>query len=609
MKKKIFILLAVFSLTAVAGGMYLAYSFDRRLSDFNNIILLHHVENLREHLLLNIHKVEIDLFSQKTDHPESRVAIEDDLIELGKSITGCYACHHTPEVVERLDDLREQIDQYKGEIGNLYSIHFRNTQPLHYINPHILGDSLIGKVETMVVSTSEKLREQTEDSLRKANRMKAIMISIIAAGPAVMIIFAITVLGGVTGPIQRLLAAARTLKTGDLEHRIGGLRDEFGELAVGFNDMAASLQATMQAIEESEKRYRLLFESAGDSIFIFEAEGGGKGKILQANLAAARMHGYTEQELEQMDIRDLAMPEDAAFLSSRIERILAGEWLKFEANHRKKDGSIFPVEVSTGLLETAGHRFILGINRDLTDRKQAEKELRRTERIRVAGELATGLAHEIKNPLAGIMVSMEALSQESSLADEDRDVLNRVIMEIKRIEFLLKGLLNYARPPKPQFASTSVNAVINAVADAVLKERLRTLEHAHPIYLVRDLDSDLPEIMADPMQLKQIFMNLMLNAVDAMPDGGTLTVKTSLDPDFLRVELSDTGRGIDSDALAKIFSPFFTTKAKGTGLGLSITKRLVEDHGGNISIENNGQGGATCVITLPARQREGAVTA
>jgi signal transduction histidine kinase len=184
-------------------------------------------------------------------------------------------------------------------------------------------------------------------------------------------------------------------------------------------------------------------------------------------------------------------------------------------------------------------------------------------------------------------------------------------MEIKRIEFLLKGLLNFARPPKPQFASTDVNAVLEAVASLVLKEHSRLREQVHAIHLSRQLDRDLPEIMADPMQLKQIFMNLMLNAVDAMPEGGTVAIKTSIDraTHSLRIGISDTGSGIDSAAMAKIFNPFFTTKAKGTGLGLSITRRLVEEHGGSISIENNREGGVTCSITVPVRQSKGAVTA
>lgn len=608
MKKNILLLLAVFSLVALAGGTYLAYSFERTLSDFINIIRLHHVENLREHLLLDIEKVKIDLYSQNTLHPESKVAIESHISDMDKSINGCYACHHTIDVEERLDDLREQINHFKAAINKLIVLRHGTDRFRHMsMDTHIIGDSLIGKVETMVVSTSEKLRDQTEESLQKAHRMKIMMLALITAGPLIMIVFAFTVFKGVATPVKALLDATRTVKQGDLEHQITGLKDEFGELAVAFNDMAGALQTTMRAIEDSEKRYRLLFETAADAIFILEAAAEHAGRILQANQAAAKMHGYTVEELKGMNIQDIDTPEGAAGLPGRVQRITQGEWIKFEINHRRKDGTVFPVEASAGLFEAGGHKFILAMDRDVTERKRTEKELQRTERIRVAGELATGLAHEIKNPLAGIKVSMEALSEESYLSDEDRDVLNKVIGEIKRIEYLMQGLLNFAQPPKPQLLSTDVNAILEVVSGIVLKECSRCRDEGHVIHLSCQLEKDLPEIMADPMQLKQIFMNLMLNAVDAMPDGGTLSVRTSFYPEvqYLKVELSDTGNGIDSATMAKIFNPFFTTKAKGTGLGLSITKRLVEEHGGRIRIESNRSGGITCTVSLP---REGALT-
>jgi two-component system sensor histidine kinase AtoS len=185
---------------------------------------------------------------------------------------------------------------------------------------------------------------------------------------------------------------------------------------------------------------------------------------------------------------------------------------------------------------------------------------------------------------------------------EDKELLARVIEEIKRIESLIKGLLNFARPPLPQFVNTNVNTILDSVASLVLQNQSRTPGASGSIALVRDLDSRLPEILADPMQLRQVFMNLILNAVDAMKDGGSLGIKTRFDAATLsvRVELSDTGRGIDPAVIGKLFQPFFTTKSKGTGLGLAISKRLVEDHGGKISIEQNSAGGATFIITLPA---------
>ena len=268
---------------------------------------------------------------------------------------------------------------------------------------------------------------------------------------------------------------------------------------------------------------------------------------------------------------------------------------------------MFPVEISAGVFEFDNHRYILAIDRDMTERKRTEETLQRAEHLRTTGELAAGLAHEIKNPLAGIKVTMETLAGEPYITQEDRNVLFKVIDEIKRIDGLLKGLLNFARPPKPQFMATDVNAVLDAAAQMVLQNRPTSIGDSRTIILVKDLAQDLPEIIADPMQLRQVFMNLLMNAVDAMAAGGTVRLKTSFDETLcaITVVITDTGKGMDAAVLEKIFQPFFTTKSGGTGLGLAISKRLIEEQGGRIAIESSvGRGTAFSMTLACNRGRE-----
>ena len=284
--------------------------------------------------------------------------------------------------------------------------------------------------------------------------------------------------------------------------------------------------------------------------------------------------------------------------------------LEVETEHRKKDGTLFPIEISANLLQLGGHKYILAIDRDLSARKEAEEKMQRAEQLKMVGELAAGLAHEIKNPLAGIKVSIEVLSSEPYMPEEDRGILVKVIDEIRRIESFIQGLLSFARPPLPRFVETDVNEVLSGVSGLVLQNQSRTPGSSPTIAVVKDFDGRLPMITADPMQLKQVFMNLILNAVDAMKDGGTLTLKTLYEAatQVVRIEISDTGKGISAAMMDKIFQPFFTTKPKGTGLGLAISKRLIEDHGGRISIEKNASGGATFIISLLATHPERVLT-
>jgi signal transduction histidine kinase len=289
-----------------------------------------------------------------------------------------------------------------------------------------------------------------------------------------------------------------------------------------------------------------------------------------------------------------------------FDGIMRGEWVKAEVTHRKKDGTVFPVEVSAGLLELGSHRYILAFDRDITVRKQAEEALQRTEQLRVAGDLAAGLTHELKNSLAGIKISIEVLLDELSLSDEDRTVLMRMIREIRRIELLMRDLLNFARPSKPQFAFVNINTILDTAMTFSLRSAGSSSNGSSLITLVKDFDDNLPRTMADPMQLQQVFMNLLLNAVESLAAGGSITVKTVYEApgDLIRISISDTGKGVDEELISRIFDPFVTTKPKGTGLGLPITKGLIEQHGGVIHLANNPGGGATFSIILPVKHVE-----
>lgn len=244
-------------------------------------------------------------------------------------------------------------------------------------------------------------------------------------------------------------------------------------------------------------------------------------------------------------------------------------------------------------------------------------KMQETERLAVVGELAAGMAHEIKNPMAGIKVAMEVLNQDSPLPPEDKEVLLRVINEIDRITALLKGLLSYARPPKPETVSLDINQLLESTIKSA-RYSMRSPggkadEPRRQIEFVKDFSPDLPPIVADPGQLQQVFLNLILNAVDAISairePQGVITIQTRQAPgEAVQIAIADNGKGIDSQNLSKIFNPFFTTKTQGTGLGLAISKRLVEQHhGGSITVENNPEGkGTTFTITLPLAPRSDA---
>jgi two-component system sensor histidine kinase AtoS len=243
---------------------------------------------------------------------------------------------------------------------------------------------------------------------------------------------------------------------------------------------------------------------------------------------------------------------------------------------------------------------VIHVIRDITERKRVDSALQRAEQLKLVGEWSAGLAHEIKNPLAGIKGSVQVLLDEPGLVEEDRSMILKAVDEIKRIETLLKSLLNFAKPPQLQLMRTDLNALLDKTIDFALKHPSLSTNSAIPLKVHKDFDPTLPETLADPMQLQQVFLNLMFNAIEAMQKGGALAVRTSYDAKLnsIQIAIADTGKGIEQSMLDEIFKPFFTTKRKGSGLGLAITRRLVEEHGGEIYVESTPDKGTVFNVSL-----------
>lgn len=604
MKKKIIIGLSLFSLIVFLGGVYVISTIESTTSTLGKLITLHKVEILREHLLIDVKRVQADLTLKNTRHARGIDTIVSDVEKMCDMAKACLRCHHREAVTERLNALRDRVENYAALLSRALTIRANTARLLQEEeNAFRSGEEIIREVNDMIAIASMRLEDKTDTALKVIENTKYILFGLIGLAPVLAMGLGFVFIRSFTKPLNTVLNATRKLRAGDLDFRVEPLKDECGEVAASFNEMAIALKEHLGKIEESEKRYRMLFESAGDAIFILDTEGERPGRIVAANEAAARMHGYSVDELLASVITDLDAPGEDREVPQRIERILAGERLHFETAHVRKDGTVFPVEVSAGLLEVGGRRYVLAFDREITERRRAEDALQRAEQMKMVGELAAGLAHEIKNPLAGIKTSMEVLSAEAPLSDEDKDVLGKVIGEINRIEALIRSLLNFARPPTPQLSPVDLNTVVDTALELSLRNRF-SAAGAGLLGVLKDFDNQLPVTTADPMQLKQIFLNLFLNASDAMPEGGTLTVKTLYDArtDCIHIEVADTGTGIREEDIDKIFTPFYSSKPKGTGLGLAITKRLIEGHGGSIRVQSTPGQGTLFTIRLPVKR-------
>ena len=215
------------------------------------------------------------------------------------------------------------------------------------------------------------------------------------------------------------------------------------------------------------------------------------------------------------------------------------------------------------------------------------------DRFATVGELATGLAHEIKNPLAGLSGALEVLADDLVGSPEQKDVISEMQHQVVRLTKIMESLLNFARPPQPLMRSTDLNATLQNVLFLVQQQRTKAA-----IEIRTDLAADLPPMMVDAAQLEQVFLNLCLNGLQAIEGGGVLTVRSRPTETGCTVEVEDTGPGIPPEIRPSVFRPFFTTKRNGSGLGLAISARIVSDHGGHIDFQCPQTGGTVFYVHL-----------
>jgi signal transduction histidine kinase len=238
---------------------------------------------------------------------------------------------------------------------------------------------------------------------------------------------------------------------------------------------------------------------------------------------------------------------------------------------------------------------------DLVDADTEEEVFRNTERLISLGELSARVAHEIRNPLTGVRTTVQFVASKLRAGDSRRDDLQDVLKELDRIEQIITDLLLFARPQAGRPAATDLREILEKVLDN-LARRLKDAA----IEVERDLETDqpLPQVMVDPDMAQQVVLNLVINAIQAMPEGGTLRAsiglrRTRYKKAYVDVSITDSGPGIPDDVKEKIFDPFFTTRSMGTGLGLSISLQIAREHGGNLTARNLTQG-ATFRFSLPA---------
>jgi len=392
--------------------------------------------------------------------------------------------------------------------------------------------------------------------------------------------------------------------------------DEVGNLVDSFNDMLDQIAERSYAVVYSERRYRALLNQAADAFLLHDFA----GKIIDVNQRACDSLGYSREALLSLAVADIEMPDSERPDDAPYWQNLQPEQpLTIAKVHRRKDGVTYPVEVRVGMVELGGEKLVIALARDISERLEAEKEhqqmegrLRQSQKMESIGTLAGGIAHDFNNILTPIFGYLELAMMQAEGDQTTISHLEKVYQAAGRARELVKQILTFSRRDSQEQSPVLVQIVI--------KEALKLLRASIPstIEIRQDIDPACAPVLTNPTQIHQILMNLCTNAYHAMRENGgilgvslipvEITVQDylkslNLKPgNYLRLEVSDTGCGMDSATLDRALEPYFTTKSKdeGTGMGLSVVHGIVKTYGGGISLYSEPGKGTTIHVYLPA---------
>jgi len=366
-----------------------------------------------------------------------------------------------------------------------------------------------------------------------------------------------------------------------------------------------------EKLQRSNAFLRNLISSAVDGIISSDT----KGKILIFNEAAEKVFGYTVDEaLNHLNVRDI-YPDNNAYEVMRNLRSDdydgKGKLKSYKVDIISKYGEIIPIMLNASIIyENEKEIATIGFFHDLREELRMKEELEKTqlqllqaEKMSSLGKLAAGVAHQLNNPLGGITLFAKLILEEYDLEEGAKEDLHRILRDAKRCRDTVKELLEFTRQTRHLMRPHDINKALTRTLFLLESQTL-----FHNINIVKDLNASLPLVLVDIQQLYHLFMNIILNAAQAMEGKGILTVKSLLlkSEEQVCIEISDTGPGISEENLPHIFEPFFTTKeeGKGTGLGLSLAYRIVQNHGGHIRAESRREKGTTFSIILPIGTQE-----
>ena len=384
-------------------------------------------------------------------------------------------------------------------------------------------------------------------------------------------------------------------------------------VVVGFSVVARDITETKELerqLKESEEQYRALVEESENIVYIVQ-----DGRLKFVNSYGVEISDHREEDLFGADFDPLGLihPDDRASVDEAFAVLSEGrgKHMRLEARFISKSGKTYDCVMTGTSLTYMGEPAVMGVMMDVTEKKKLQEQLVQSEKLASIGQLVSGVAHELNNPLAGIMGYSQLFYESEEISPKAREAAKKIFESSKRCKKIIQNMLSFAR--KQEFEKMSLD--VNGILDKAVELREYDLQ-SHRIEVRREYASGLSPVAADPHHMQSVFMNLINNASDAMYEAngrGILRIATRMEGESIVVEFIDDGPGVPSEFRDKVFDPFFTTRevGQGTGLGLSISYGIIKEHGGELILETSHGGGGKFTVRLPAagapREKPGAV--
>lgn len=371
------------------------------------------------------------------------------------------------------------------------------------------------------------------------------------------------------------------------------------ELTESILVLGKNITARKQVEDElrmTKNRLENFIRTSSDAILFYDID----GTILRVNQAFEQMYGWSEAEIIGQKTYITVPPQYKKEAQELYHKLKAGEHITaHETMRQKKDGTLFHVSISFSPIKNSKGEVVSvsGIIRDITERKKSEELLRKSEMLSVIGQLAAGVAHEIRNPLT----ALKGFVQLSKIEQTYNEAYTEIILsELERINTIVNEFMVLAKPQAMSFQYRSLNKLLREVVTIIGTQAI-----LHNVEIVEKLAPDLPDILCEENQLKQVFINVLKNSIEAMPKGGSVVIETERkDQEYISITVTDQGQGIPPERIKRLGEPFYTTKEKGTGLGLMVSYKIIRYHQGLMEIESELGAGTSVRILLPLKQEE-----